>query len=97
MPVRFRDYGEPDLESTDFYLDMAPEDWEDMLTNIQENGEATFDYTLNTIDLDSENGLALSVHGETSTARTSSSGTTRRSSTSSIISSRVPTDFKDGA
>ena len=43
---------------------MSPDDWEDMLINIQENGEATLDYTLNTIDLDSENGLALSVTGD---------------------------------
>ena len=55
---------EADLESTDFYLDMEPDDWEDMLTNIQENGSADFDYTLNTIDLDSENGLALSYTGD---------------------------------
>ena len=55
---------ESDLESADFYLDMSPEDWEDMLANIQENGEANFEYTLNTIDLDSENGLALSYTGD---------------------------------
>ena len=55
---------EADLESTDFYLHMSLEDWEDMLANIQENGEADFDYTLNTIDLDSENGLAVSYTGD---------------------------------
>ena len=55
---------ESDLESTDFYLHMSPEDWEDMLANIQENGAADFDYTLNTIDLDSENGLAVSYTGD---------------------------------
>ena len=52
------------LESTDFYLDMAVEDWREMLTNIQDNGEADLDHTLNTLDLDSEEGLARSVSGD---------------------------------
>ena len=51
---------EPDLEDTDFYLDMTRDDWLDMLQNIQANGEADLDHTLNTLDLDSENGLAIS-------------------------------------
>ena len=56
--------GEADLETTDFYLDMPTEDWADMLANISENGEADLDHTLNTIDLDSPDGFALSYTGD---------------------------------
>ena len=52
---------ESDLEETDFYLEMHPDDWIEMLTNIQENGRADRDHTLNTLDLNSEDGLALSA------------------------------------
>ena len=52
------------LESTDFYLDMSPDDWEDMLSNVQENGGADFDHTLNTIDLEIEGGFAISSTGD---------------------------------
>ena len=87
---------ESDLESTDFYLDMSPEDWEDMLANIQENGEASFDYTLNTIDLDSENGFALSSTGD----QYRQDLFFRYNQTFQYffdLSSRVPTEFTDGA
>ena len=87
---------EADLESTDFYLDMSPGDWEDMLTNIRENGEATLDYTLNTIDLDSENGLALSYTGD----QYRQDLFFRYNQTFQYffdLSSRVPTEFTDGA
>ena len=86
---------ESDLESTDFYLDMSPEDWEDMLANIQENGEATSDFTLNTIDLDSENGLALSSTGD----QYRQDLFFRYNQTFQYffdMSSRVPTEFADG-
>ncbi len=56
--------GESDLASTDFYLDMSPENWREMLLNIRDNGEADLDHTLNTLDLDSEDGLARSVTGD---------------------------------
>ena len=55
---------EPDLEETDFYLDMPMEDWADMLENIRENGEADLDHSLNTMDLDSLDGLAHSYTGD---------------------------------
>ena len=51
---------EADLEDTDFYLDMTPDDWLEMLQNIRDNGGADLNHTLNTLDLDSENGLAIS-------------------------------------
>jgi hypothetical protein len=53
-----------DLENTDFYLEMHPDDWIEMLINIQQNGTADMDYTLNTLDLDSEDGLAKSATGD---------------------------------
>ena len=74
---------------------MSPEDWEDMLANIQENGEANFDYTLNTIDLDSENGLALSSTGD----QYRQDLFFRYNQTFQYffdMSSRVPTEFADG-
>lgn len=52
---------ESDLEETDFYLDLHPDDWIEMLTNIQENGRADRDHTLNTLDMDSEDGFARSA------------------------------------
>ena len=55
-----------DLENTDFYLEMHPDDWIEMLINIQQNGTADMDYTLNTLDLDSEDGLAKSATGDQS-------------------------------
>ena len=53
---------ESDLEDTDFYLDMPMEDWEDMLENIRENGEADLDHSLNTMDLDSLDGPRPLLH-----------------------------------
>ena len=53
-----------DLEDADFYLEMHPDDWIEMLINIQQNGTADMDYTLNTLDLDSEDGLAKSATGD---------------------------------
>lgn len=48
------------LAEADFYMDMAPSEWQEMLTNISQNSGADLNHTLNTLDLDSENGLARS-------------------------------------
>ena len=53
-----------ELDAADFYLDMAPADWRAMIQNIASNGHADLEYTLNTLDLDREQGLAHSVHGD---------------------------------
>lgn len=53
-----------DLEDVDFYFDMPLDDWRAMVRNIAENGGATLDYTLNTLDLDREEGLSTSKHGD---------------------------------
>lgn len=52
------------LDDVDFYLDMAPDDWRDMVQNIAENGHADLHHTLNTLDLDRDEGLATSHHGD---------------------------------
>ena len=52
------------LEDVDFYLDMEASAWEEMLGNISENGKADLDYTLNTLDLADDDGLAKSWSGD---------------------------------
>jgi len=59
-----REVDENELERTDFYLDMNLDDWHEMLANIKENGAATLNYTLNTLDLERTDGLALSKSGD---------------------------------
>ena len=51
---------EDQLGMTDFYIELHPEDWKDMLNNIKENGAATLEYTLNTIDLETPEGITRS-------------------------------------
>ena len=53
-----------ELAATDFYLDMPMDDWREMVNNIHETGEADFEHTLNSLDMDSEDGLALSYNGD---------------------------------
>lgn len=53
-----------ELLDADFYLEMPLSVWREMLNNIAENGRATLNYTLNTLDLDREEGLSTSVHGD---------------------------------
>ena len=87
---------EAELESTDFYLDMSPEDWEEMLSNIRDNGAADFQHTLNTLDLEIEGGLALSVAGD----QYRQDLFFRYNQTFQYffdLSSRVPTEFEEGA
>ena len=55
---------ENDLENVDFYLEMGYTEWEEMLTNIGEHGSADLDHTLNTLDLEREDGLAQSKTGD---------------------------------
>ena len=52
------------LDDVDFYLDMAPGEWREMLLNIHRNGHADRHHTLNTLDLEREDGLAVSHHGD---------------------------------
>ncbi len=52
------------LDDVDFYLDMSAADWHEMVANIRDNGHADLHHTLNTLDLDREDGLATSHHGD---------------------------------
>ncbi len=52
------------LDDVDFYLDMTVRDWRDMVANIAANDGADRQHTLNTLDLDREDGLAISHHGD---------------------------------
>lgn len=53
-----------DLADADFYLDMPKAAWKSMVKDIASNGHATLNYTLNTLDLNRDEGLATSVHGD---------------------------------
>ena len=55
---------EDDLVNADFYIEMTSSEWSLMLIDIKENGRAGMDYSLNTLDMDRENGLALSKNGD---------------------------------
>ncbi len=55
---------EAQLEETDFYLDLSPEGWREMIANIGDNGAAGFGHTLNTLDLTLDDGLAHSATGD---------------------------------
>ena len=53
-----------DLDEVDFYLDMEILERQAMIENIRQNGHAGLGYTLNTLDLDRDERLATSVHGD---------------------------------
>ncbi len=53
---------ESDLANADFYLDMPYDLWRSMLANISDNGHAVGEFTLNTLDLGIEEGIAHSKH-----------------------------------
>ena len=53
-----------DLADVDFYLEMPAKRWQAMLKDIAANDGASLHYTLNTLDLDSEDGISRSVHGD---------------------------------
>lgn len=59
-----REVAEADLAEADFYLDMPYHEWEEMLRNIKDNDGADLAHTLNTLDLDREEGLALTMNGD---------------------------------
>ena len=59
-----REVPELDLAEADFYLDMASDEWEDMIRNIKDNDGADLSHTLNTLDMDRLEGLALTANGD---------------------------------
>lgn len=56
--------GAAELADVDFYLEMPRKRWREMLEDIAEHGSASLDFTLNTLDLDSDTGISRSVHGD---------------------------------
>ncbi len=59
-----RSVGDAELADVDFYLEMSPDRWKAMVKDIAENDGASLHFTLNTLDLDSEDGISHSVHGD---------------------------------
>lgn len=55
---------ETKLTEVDFYMSMEADEWQKMLANIQENGHAVGEFTLNTLDLNRPDGLSTSAHGD---------------------------------
>ncbi|HIG59373.1 MAG TPA: hypothetical protein EYQ22_00640 [Gammaproteobacteria bacterium] len=58
--AQVRQCSEEDLEVTDFVLEMPLETWQAMLEDVQKNGKASSNLTLNSIDLELEEGIAFS-------------------------------------
>lgn len=54
---------EDSLRELDFWLEQSPEEWRDMIENIKSHGAADLSHTLNTIDLNREEGFAKSYDG----------------------------------
>lgn len=54
----------PALADADFYLNMEYAEWRDMLANIKANNGADLDYTLNTLDMERDDGLAQTLNGD---------------------------------
>ena len=52
------------LDEVDFYLHMNDAEWREMLEDIAEHGQPSLSFTLNALDLDREDGLAISKHGD---------------------------------
>jgi hypothetical protein len=51
-----------ELAHVDFYLDMPPAQWQAMVKDIAAHDGASLDFTLNTLDLNSADGIARSLH-----------------------------------
>ena len=55
---------ETSLFDLDFFLEMPMSDWHAMVANIHENGHAVGKFTLNSLDLNCEEGIAHTQHGD---------------------------------
>lgn len=52
------------LADADFYLDMSGDAWIEMIANIRDNGGADLAHTLNTLDMERDDGLAQTLNGD---------------------------------
>jgi len=59
-----REIGDDELRDLDFYLEMPPARWQEMLEDIKRTGHAGLTQTLNTIDLKLPDGLAINAVGD---------------------------------
>ena len=55
-----RESNDRELEKTDFIIEMPVESWKAMVKDVQENGKASSNNTLNSLDLEVEDGIARS-------------------------------------
>ena len=53
-----------DLFELDFYLEMEPDQWQEMIENIKEHDGADLNHTLNTLDLRLPDGLSSNATGD---------------------------------
>jgi len=51
---------ESEMNDTDFIIEMPEDLWKDMVANVQANGKADLDHTLNSIDLNQDESIAYS-------------------------------------
>ena len=59
-----REGTEYDLIDADFFLEMDPDQWQDLIQNTKENGGADLRHTLNTLDLLSQGGISKNATGD---------------------------------
>ncbi len=59
-----RAIGEAEMREADFVLEMQPETWEAMLSDIRAHGHASRDFTLNTLDLSGDEPIHRNVAGD---------------------------------
>lgn len=55
-----RESNDLELEETDFVIEMSLDSWKAMVKDVQENGKASSNHTLNSLDLEIEDGIARS-------------------------------------
>lgn len=55
-----RESNDLELEETDFIIEMSLDSWKAMVKDVQENGKASSNHTLNSLDLEIEDGIARS-------------------------------------
>lgn len=55
-----RNASDEEMKTTDFIIEMPVDLWKAMVANVQQNGRADLDHTLNSIDMQQEESIAYS-------------------------------------
>ena len=55
-----KESSEAELAQTDFIIEMPVSKWQEMIQDVQDHGKASSNHTLNSLDLDIEEGIAQS-------------------------------------